>query len=221
MRKMVLDFLFGRSKVKPEKPIEPIAEKIDYRQKIQEINVKLKIQKEKLERSLANLEYKNKQLFDKVVKAQAEKNKEWAILYANEMVQVKKIASTISTAIAALEKVSLRLETVLVTMDVKDLLTSPEVAILKPLSESLRGVMPEVSMELNKISESLDEVALSFGAAEGYSTVQYVKDEDVQSILREASIAAAQRIKNTFAQPDFDSLKENEKASSTTVGNNW
>ncbi|MGB9758698.1 MAG: hypothetical protein ACPLZG_02530 [Thermoproteota archaeon] len=221
MRKMVLDFLFGRSKVKPEKPIEPIAEKIDYRQKIQEINVKLKIQKEKLERSLANLEYKNKQLFDKVVKAQAEKNKEWAILYANEMVQVKKIASTISTAIAALEKVSLRLETVLVTMDVKDLLTSPEVAILKPLSESLRGVMPEVSMELNKISESLDEVALSFGAAEGYSTIQYVKDEDVQSILREASIAAAQRIKNTFAQPDFDSLKENEKASSTTVGNNW
>ncbi len=194
MRKMVLDFLFGRSKVKPEKPIEPIAEKIDYRQKIQEINVKLKIQKEKLERSLANLEYKNKQLFDKVVKAQAEKNKEWAILYANEMVQVKKIASTISTAIAALEKVSLRLETVLVTMDVKDLLTSPEVAILKPLSESLRGVMPEVSMELNKISESLDEVALSFGAAEGYSTIQYVKDEDVQSILREASIAAAQRI---------------------------
>jgi len=218
---MVLEFLFGRNKVKPEKPIEPVAEKIDYRQKIQEINVKLKIQKEKLERSLANLEYKNKQLFDKVVKAQAEKNKEWAILYANEMVQVKKIASTISTAIAALEKVSLRLETVLVTMDVKDLLTSPEVAILKPLSESLRGVMPEVSMELNKISESLDEVALSFGAAEGYNTVQYVKDEDVQSILREASIAAAQRIKSTFAQPDFDSLKENEKASSTTVGNNW
>lgn len=221
MRKMVLDFLFGRNRVKPEKPIEPIAEKIDYRQKIQEINVKLKIQKEKLERSLANLEYKNKQLFDKVVKAQAEKNKEWAILYANEMVQVKKIASTISTAIAALEKVSLRLETVLVTMDVKDLLTSPEVAILKPLSESLRGVMPEVSMELNKISESLDEVALSFGAAEGYNTVQYVKDEDVQSILREASIAAAQRIKNTFAQPDFDSLKESEKASSTRVENSW
>lgn len=220
MRKMVLDFLFGR-KVRPKEPIEPIAEKIDYRQKIQEINVKLKIQKEKLERSLANLEYKNKQLFDKVVKAQAEKNKEWAILYANEMVQVKKIASTISTAIAALEKVSLRLETVLVTMDVKDLLTSPEVAILKPLSESLRGVMPEVSMELNKISESLDEVALSFGAAEGYNTVQYVKDEDVQSILKEASIAAAQRIRSTFAQPDFDSLKENEKASSSTVGNNW
>ncbi|MBO3801551.1 MAG: Snf7 family protein [Thermoproteota archaeon] len=218
---MVLDFLFGKNKVKPEKPIEPIAEKIDYRQKIQEINVKLKIQKEKLERSLANLEYKNKQLFDKVVKAQAEKNKEWAVLYANEMVQVKKIASTISTAIAALEKVSLRLETVLVTMDVKDLLTSPEVAILKPLSESLRGVMPEVSMELNKISESLDEVALSFGAAEGYNTIQYVKDEDVQSILREASIAAAQRIRNTFAQPDFDTLKENEKTSSTTVGNNW
>jgi len=217
----VLDFLFGRNKVKPEKPIEPIAEKIDYRQKIQEINVKLRIQKEKLERSLANLEYKNKQLFDKVVKAQAEKNKDWAVLYANEMVQVKKIASTISTAIAALEKVSLRLETVLVTMDVKDLLTSPEVAILKPLSESLRGVMPEVSMELNKISESLDEVALSFGAAEGYNTVQYVKDEDVQSILREASIAAAQRIKNTFAQPDLDSLKENEKASSATIGSNW
>ena len=217
----MLDFLFGRNKVKPEKPIEPITEKIDYRQKIQEINVKLRIQKEKLERSLANLEYKNKQLFDKVVKAQAEKNKDWAVLYANEMVQVKKIASTISTAIAALEKVSLRLETVLVTMDVKDLLTSPEVAILKPLSESLRGVMPEVSMELNKISESLDEVALSFGAAEGYNTVQYVKDEDVQSILREASIAAAQRIKNTFAQPDLDSLKENEKASSATIGSNW
>jgi len=217
MRKMVLEFLFGKKKV--ERPIKPISEPIDYRSKIQEINVKLKIQKEKLERSLANLEYKNKQLFDKVVKAQTEKNKEWAVLYANEMVQVKKIASTISTAIAALEKVSLRLETVLVTMDVKDLLTSPEIATLKPLSESLRGVMPEVSAELNKISESLDEVALSFGAAEGYTSVPYVKDEDVQAILKEASMVAAQRVKSAFAEPDLSTIKESERMQNSQ--GNW
>lgn len=213
----MLEFLFGKKKV--ERPIKPISEPIDYRSKIQEINVKLKIQKEKLERSLANLEYKNKQLFDKVVKAQTEKNKEWAVLYANEMVQVKKIASTISTAIAALEKVSLRLETVLVTMDVKDLLTSPEIATLKPLSESLRGVMPEVSAELNKISESLDEVALSFGAAEGYTSVPYVKDEDVQAILKEASMVAAQRVKSAFAEPDLSTIKESERMQNSQ--GNW
>jgi len=173
----------------------------------------LRILIEKLERSEAALEDKNKQLFEKVVKAEATKERERAALYANEIVQIKKIAKTIWIAITALEKVTLRLDTVKSAIEAKDILTSPELGVLRPLSESLRGVMPEVSLELSKINENLEEVTMSFGTIDNYSYVTEERDDEVQAILRQASEVAVQRMKSSF--PDLPALdKESEKEQS-------
>lgn len=204
---MVFEFLRGK---KPEKPAEPIIVKVDPRTKLQEISIKLRILVEKLERSEAALEDKNKQLFEKVVKAEAAKEKERAANYANEIVQIRKIAKTIWIGITALEKVTLRLDTVKSVIEAKDILTSPELGVLKPLSETLRGVMPEVSLELTKINENLEEVTMSFGTIDNYAYVTEERDEEVQAILRQASEVAVQRMKSTF--PDLPSMeKESEK----------
>lgn len=208
---MVFGFLRRR---KDEKPVQPIIERIDPRVRLQEISIKLKILIEKLERSEAALEEKNKQLFEKVVKAESMKEKERAAVYANEIVQVRKIAKTIWIAITALEKVTLRLETVKSAIEAKEILTSPELGVLRPLSESLRGVMPEVSLELTKINENLEEVTMSFGTIEPYSTYfSEQHDEEVQAILRQASEIAVQRMKTSF--PDLPGIeREGEKEQS-------
>jgi len=206
---MVLEFLRGR---KQEKPIEPIKVQVDPRARLQEISIKLRILIEKLERSEAALEDKNKQLFEKVVKAEAAKEKERAAVYANEIVQIRKIAKTIWIGITALEKVTLRLDTVKSAIEAKDILTSPELGVLRPLSETLRGVMPEVSLELSKINENLEEVTMSFGTMDHYEYVTEERDEEVQGILRQASEVAVQRMKNVFPVPDLSTLeKESEK----------
>jgi len=207
---MVFGFLRGKREVKQ---VEPIRVQLDPRARLQEISIKLRILIEKLERSEAALEDKNKQLFEKVVKAEATKERERAALYANEIVQIKKIAKTIWIAITALEKVTLRLDTVKSAIEAKDILTSPELGVLRPLSESLRGVMPEVSLELSKINENLEEVTMSFGTIDNYSYVTEERDDEVQAILRQASEVAVQRMKSSF--PDLPALdKESEKEQS-------
>ena len=125
--------------------------------------------------------------------------------------QVRKIAKTILVAITTLEKVVLRLDTVKEAIEAKEILSSPELGVLRPLTESLRGVMPEVSLELGKINENLEEAMLSFGTIDSYNYVPEVRDEDVQAILKEASEVAVQRMKTSFPELPA-SARETERA---------
>jgi len=207
---MVLNFLFGR---KEQKPVQPIREHVDPRVKMGEVSIKLRILVDKLQRSYDALTTKKDQLFERVVRAEAEKDRERAAVYASEIVQVRKIAKTILVAITTLEKVVLRLDTVKEAIEAKEILSSPELGVLRPLTESLRGVMPEVSLELGKISENLEEAMMSFGTIDSYSYMPQVRDQDVQSILKEASEVAVQRMKTSF--PDLPSATRETERSQT------
>jgi division protein CdvB (Snf7/Vps24/ESCRT-III family) len=74
--------------------------------------------------------------------------------------------------------------------------------------------MPEVSLELGKINENLEEAMMSFGTIDSYNYVPEVRDQDVQSILREASEVAVQRMKTSFPELPGTS-RENERSQST------
>jgi division protein CdvB (Snf7/Vps24/ESCRT-III family) len=205
---MVLNFLFGK---KEQKPVQPIREAVDPRVKMGEVSIKLRVLIDKLQRSYDALISKKDQLFERVVRAEAEKDRERAAVYASEIVQVRKIAKTILVAITTLEKVVLRLDTVKEAIEAKEILSSPELGVLRPLTESLRGVMPEVSLELGKINENLEEAMLSFGTIDSYNYVPEVRDEDVQAILKEASEVAVQRMKTSFPELPA-SARETERA---------
>jgi division protein CdvB (Snf7/Vps24/ESCRT-III family) len=208
---MVLNFLFGK---KEQKPVQPIMEHVDPRVKMGEVSIKLRILVDKLQRSYDALVNKKDQLFERVVRAEAEKDRDRAAVYASEIVQVKKIAKTILVAITTLEKVVLRLDTVKEAIEAKEILSSPELGVIRPLTEQLRGVMPEVSLELGKINENLEEAMMSFGTIDSYNYVPEVRDQDVQSILREASEVAVQRMKTSFPELPGTS-RENERSQST------
>jgi division protein CdvB (Snf7/Vps24/ESCRT-III family) len=208
---MVLNFLFGK---KEQKPVQPIIEHVDPRVKMGEVSIKLRILVDKLQRSYDALVNKKDQLFEKVVRAEAEKDRDRAAVYANEIVQVKKIAKTILVAVTTLEKVVLRLDTVKEAIEAKEILTSPEMGVLRPLTEQLRGVMPEVSLELGKINENLEEAMMSFGTIDSYNYVPEIRDQDVQAILKEASEVAVQRMKTSF--PELPGMsRETEKSQIT------
>jgi len=207
---MVLNFLFGR---KEQKPVTPIREHVDPRVKMGEVSIKLRVLVDKLQRSYDALSAKKDQLFERVVRAEAEKDRERAAVYASEIIQVRKIAKTILVAITTLEKVVLRLDTVKEAMEAKEILSSPELGVLRPLTETLRGVMPEVSLELGKISENLEEAMLSFGTIDAYSYMPEVRDQDVQAILKEASEVAVQRMKTSF--PELPAIAREDERSQT------
>ncbi|MEM3268081.1 MAG: Snf7 family protein, partial [Metallosphaera sp.] len=100
----------------------------------------------------------------------------------------------------ALEQVQLRLETVTEVADVFNSLV-PVIGVVRELKNAIKGVMPEISMEIADIEEGLQEVVIEAGDFTGASLEQAATSPEARKILQEASAIAEQRMKENF--PDL------------------
>jgi len=162
----------------------------------------------KLEDSHLRIEQKHKTLFNKCVRAQEAKDTQTAVMYANECAQVRKIVQTIITSKLAMEQVILRLETVRDFGDVAAEIM-PAASIINAVKSRLAGVIPEVSMQLGSISQTLDSLVLEAGEATGQTWNAMASGEDAERILSEASAIAEQKVKESF--PDLPTSSTAEK----------
>jgi division protein CdvB (Snf7/Vps24/ESCRT-III family) len=184
-------------KVKPE---EPIKNKINFAQK------KLQFQISKLEGINQKLQKKHDTIFEKIVNAQRNNKPSYAQAYAGELTQVRKMKNMVSGAKLSMEQVKLRLDTVSELGDVVVTL-SPCMAIIKGLSPSLSGIMPEANASMQDLSQILGDVmsGSSVGVADNMN-VDTTANADTLAILEEAhSVIAGQ---TQTAIPDVpDTLK--------------
>jgi division protein CdvB (Snf7/Vps24/ESCRT-III family) len=184
-------------KVKPE---EPIKNKINFAQK------KLQFQISKLEGINEKLKKKHDAIFEKIVNAQRNNKPSYAQAYAGELTQVRKMKNMVSGAKLSMEQVKLRLDTVSELGDVVVTL-SPCMAIIKGLSPSLSGIMPEANASMQDLSQILGDVmsGSSVGVADSMN-VDTTANADTLAILEEAhSVIAGQ---TQTAIPDVpDTLK--------------
>jgi len=184
-------------KVKPE---EPIKNKINFAQK------KLQFQISKLEGINEKLKKKHDAIFEKIVNAQRNNKPSYAQAYAGELTQVRKMKNMVSGAKLSMEQVKLRLDTVSELGDVVVTL-SPCMAIIKGLSPSLSGIMPEANASMQDLSQILGDVmsGSSVGVADNMN-VDTTANADTLAILEEAhSVIAGQ---TQTAIPDVpDTLK--------------
>ena len=176
-------------KVKPEAPIK---NKIDFAQK------KLQFQISKLDVINQKLQKKHDSIFEKIVNAQRNNKPSYAQAYAGELTQVRKMKNMVGGAKLSMEQVKLRLDTVSELGDVVVTL-SPCMAIIKGLSPSLSGVMPEANASMQDLSEILGDVMAGSsvgGAADSMDIGMSANTEanaDTLAILEEAhSVIAGQ-----------------------------
>jgi len=175
---------------------------------------KIGAQINKLDYSLAKLQSYDKMLFEKTVNAIIEGDKSKAAMYANEVAEVRKMAKVIMTVRYALERVKLRLETAVIFGDVQANL-APAIVALRQVAGYIKGMIPDVFAELVEIDESL-QVAIMQATMQAPIPLEstYVTEE-AQKILRDASIVAEQRLKETFPElPTFEKLPTPTKAPS-------
>ena len=171
-------------KVKPE---EPIKNKINFAQK------KLQFQISKLEGINEKLKKKHDAIFEKIVNAQRNNKPSYAQAYAGELTQVRKMKNMVSGAKLSMEQVKLRLDTVSELGDVVVTL-SPCMAVIKGLSPSLSGIMPEANASMQDLSQILGDVmsGSSVGVADNMN-VDTTANADTLAILEEAhSVIAGQ-----------------------------
>ncbi|MDH5430405.1 MAG: hypothetical protein OEW78_00785 [Nitrosopumilus sp.] len=182
------------------KPDEPLKNKIDLAQK------KLQFQISKLEVINEKLQKKHDVIFEKIVNAQRNNKPSYAQAYAGELTQVRKMKNMVSGAKLSMEQVKLRLDTVSELGDVVVTL-SPCMSIIKGLSPSLSGIMPEANASMQDLSQILGDVmsGSSVGIGDSMSMVPET-NADTLAILEEAHSVIAGQTKSSI--PDVpDSLK--------------
>ena len=183
------------------KPDEPLKNKIDFAQK------KLQFQISKLEGINEKLQKKHDTIFEKIVNAQKNNKNGYAQAYAGELAQVRKMKNMVSGAKLSMEQIKLRLDTVSELGDVVVTL-SPCMSIIKGLSPSLNGIMPEANASMQDLSQILGDVmsGSSVGLEDSFN-VGTETNADTLAILEEAHSVIAGQTKSTI--PDVpDSLKQ-------------
>jgi division protein CdvB (Snf7/Vps24/ESCRT-III family) len=107
----------------------------------------------------------------------------------------------------ALEQVTLRLEavhefgTLAATM-------MPVASVVRTLKTQLEGVMPEVSLELAEVNDTLEGLAVEVGEATETSFDMSSSSGESQQILQEANTVAEQKMKERF--PELPPLPTHE-----------
>lgn len=162
----------------------------------------LKVQKLKIEQVTFRLHQRDRILFQSCVDALKNNNRERAAICASELAEVRKLLKFLKQVQLALERVMLRLETI---KELNDIVTElkPALRMLKDVSGQLSETLPHVSLELEKVSESINEtLALTKMNAKADSLISLdVKTPGGQEVLKEVSSLLEQEIAEKLPEP--------------------
>ena len=191
------------------KPEAPLKHRLDVAQK------KLEMQITKLGQTEQKLKQKDAMFMDKIVEATKANNQSYAKMYANELAEIRKTNKTVSNAKLSMEQVQIRLNTVSELGDVVVTL-SPCMSLIKGLSTSLGGMMPEVADSMQDLSSMLGDIVTgSTINHEGTMGEFTTSNNEAQSILDEAQAMVEGQTRQSMPEPPVsnsieDILKERE-----------
>ncbi len=159
----------------------------------------MKVQLRKIENTSRHLEQRDRMLREKCVAALQAKDHSLASMYANECAEIRKIVKITLHSELALEQVALRLETVKEFGDIAYTMSSVS-GVVGLLKNNLRNVIPEVSLKLSEVHDSLEDMVVEVGEATEESVDSEATSGEAQRILTEANVVAEQKMKERFPE---------------------
>ena len=175
---------FGkRSEVRVLKPLP---------RRVDETVSRLEAIKSRLRARIRELEARSKALFELVVKAYAERDRDKATVYANELAELRRMLRKAVRSELALEGVVHRLQTLKDFDELGDAL-APLREVLIAVGGDVRGLAPTISESIKRLVESMEEVSTELGSVSEIGYVPLSLSDEAQKILAEASEIAAQR----------------------------
>jgi|TARA_B100000929_G_scaffold21689_1_gene16378 division protein CdvB (Snf7/Vps24/ESCRT-III family) len=177
-----------REAVKPQGALKP---------RIQTAVNKLQVQTSKMDVMLTNLRERDQQLFARIVTAMQDHDTSASKVLSSELAEVRKVSRMLGNARNSLEQVQLRLTTI---HDLGDAMVSigPAMSTMKGLKSSLGRFMPEADSELNSMTETLSGLMVDSISGNSFATESDVVNEEMDSILQEASAVAEQQTDEKF-----------------------
>lgn len=162
---------------------------------------KLRIQRFKLERIIVRLRKRDKILFESCVTEVKNQNKERATIFANELVEVRKLIDTVSKTEITIERIILRLETIKELNNVV-LELRPALKALQNIAKCINRVMPEMAYELETVNDSLIETLAITKVGSSQPVIPLnVKTPGAEEILKEVSEVLEDKIMERLPEP--------------------
>jgi len=169
------------------------------RQRLTETMHKLRVQLHRIERASAELEARDKSLYEKCIAAVKQDELQRAKIYAEECAQIRRIAKVSLNSQFALERVVLRLEAVREFGDIAHTM-APVKGVVATVRSGLSHVLPDVSLKLAEIDESLASMVLDIGEAAGEFSMGDQPSGEAKRIMEEAAAFAEQQVKERFPE---------------------
>ncbi len=176
--------------VRPPGPLKP---RIDYAVR------RIEMQIQRLDKATDRFSERDKSIFARIVDAYSQHDMQRANVFANELVEIRKMEKMIIHARLALEQIVLRLSTVSELGDVVSTL-APAVGVLRSVKDGMAAVFPEAERELGTIGNLLSGIIMDAGHNTGLNINFETASEDAQKILTEAATVAEQKVKEKFPE---------------------
>lgn len=180
----------------------------DFKKRLIEAKVRLQETANKIDEALNKLKHRDVQLFSNAVKALASGDEVKASIYAGEIAEIRKIMKTLTTIKYAIERVSIRLDTIETLEDVGITLI-PLIPVIRSVRDQVSQLIPEVASNLDEVLNSMQEVISVSTNMPERTMVPMTMSPDAQSILEEARKRAELelRIEESIRLPEFERVK--------------
>jgi len=156
----------------------------------------------------AKLRERDAAIFAKVVRFVQSRDAQHAAVYANELVELRKLEKLLSSVQVAFEGILQRLRTATDLGDIVTILAPAEV-ILKNVRPGLQGVLPEAEHEISEVGDLLSGVLTEAGGVGEVGINFEAANEDAERILRDAEALAEERMKDKLPEvPRFKYAQE-------------
>src|SRR2546428_9579853 len=169
------------------------------KRRIQMATYKLRTQTTRLEKSIGQMESRDRTLHDKCVKALEARDTQSATLFANECVQIRKLIKTSLSSEISLEQALLRLETIEQFGDMVQSMGSVRGMLTTGRCE-LEGKLPEISTGIHDIEDSLESLTTEIGEVVDADGTYVLPSDDSARILKEADLLAEQKMKGKLPE---------------------
>jgi division protein CdvB (Snf7/Vps24/ESCRT-III family) len=177
----------------------------------------LQVQKNKLEQTSFRLKQRDRSLFATCVEASKVNNREKASIYAAELAEVRRVGQLIYGMQLNIEGVILRIETL---RELNDAMfdMGPTLKLLREASSGLFQILPDVSAELNNVTNTIQETLhVTKLNTDGSVIPVGQKTEGGAEILKEVSAFMEQKIAQDLPEPPVSIPANTVKAPSAPV----
>lgn len=156
-----------------------------------------------LDAAVARFQNRDKELFNRIIKAMEQRDQARANILATELAEIRKVTKMLSQSSLALQSISMRLSTVSELGDVVTVL-APARGLLNNIRNDMCSIFPEASQELGNIGNLLTEICATTTQSNDVPTNSIVASADALAILEEAEIAAESRLKEKLPEIGFE-----------------